>query len=65
MDNLSRKEVRKIVQKSKEIVIPDYLMEKIKSDIKDAQEARERGDMGTPVEEVILQMKKIIEGEPL
>ena len=58
-----KKEVKKMVLKSKEIIIPDLLMKKIKSDIKDAQEARKKGDMGTPAEEVILQMRKIIEGE--
>ena len=60
-----RKEVNKIVLKNKTITIPNYLINKINSDIKEAQKARKNGDMGTPVEEVILQMKKIIEGEPL
>ena len=54
-----------MILKSKEIVIPDFLMTKINSDIKEAQNARKNGDMGTPVEEVILNMKKIIEGESL
>ncbi len=59
----SRKEVKKMALKSEEIIISDSLMKKINSDIKAAQSARKNGDMGTPVEEVILQMKKIIEGE--
>lgn len=60
-----RKEVNKILLKNKTITIPNYLINKINSDIKEAQNARKNGDMGTPVEEVILKMKKIIEGEPL
>ena len=58
-----RKEVNKMVLKSKEIFIPNFLIKKINNDIKEAQEARKNGNMGTPVEEVILQMRKIIEGE--
>ncbi len=60
-----RKEVNKIVLKNKTIAIPNYLLKKVNSDIKEAQNARKSGDMGTPVEEVILRMKKIIEGESL
>ena len=60
-----RKEVNKMVLKNKTITIPNYLVKKINNDIKDAQNARKNGDMGTPVEEVVLQMKKIIEGESI
>lgn len=49
--------------KSKTLTLSDLVMKKIESDIKYAKEERAKGNIGTPIEEVLLNMKKIIEGE--
>lgn len=60
---LKRKEVKNMVLKRKTYVLPDFIMKRIEKDIESAKEDRARGNMGTPIEEVLLNMKKIIEGE--
>lgn len=60
---LKRKEVKKMVLKRKTYTLPDFLLKKIEEDIKSAKQDRAKGNMGTPIEEVLLNMKKIIEGE--
>ena len=62
---LSRKEVKNMLLKRKTYVLPDFMMKKIEKDIKSAKKDRENGNMGTPIEEVLANMKKIIEGESL
>lgn len=54
-----RKEDKKVVLKYKDNIIN----KKIINDIKCAKRDRLNGDMGTPVEEVLLNMKKIMKGE--
>ena len=52
-----------MVLKRKTYTLPDFLLKKIEEDIKSAKQDRAKGNMGTPIEEVLLNMKKIIEGE--
>lgn len=61
--NLKRNEVKNMKLKSKTLTLSDLVMKKIESDIKYAKEERAKGNIGTPIEEVLLNMKKIIEGE--
>lgn len=60
---LKREEVKKMVLKRKTYALPDFVMKKIEEDIESAKQDRAKGNMGTPIEEVLLNMKKIIEGE--
>ena len=60
---LKRKEVKNMVLKRKTYTLPDFIMKKIQEDIESAKQNRAKGNMGTPIEEVLLNMKKIIEGE--
>lgn len=49
----------------KTTILPDFINKKIEKDIELAKKERLNGDMGTPIEEVLFNMKKIIEGESL
>lgn len=60
---LKRKEVKKMIFKSKIYTMNELINKKIQNDIYSAKQDRLKGEMGTPVEEVLLNMKKIIEGE--
>ncbi len=51
--------------KSNTAMITKSINKKIEKDIKIAQKDRLIGNMGTPIEEVLINMKKIIEGENL
>lgn len=62
---LSRKEVKKMAFKSKTYTLSEVINKKIENDIKLAKTDRKKGKMGTPIEEVLANMKKIIEGESL
>ena len=62
---LSRKEVKKMAFKSKTYTLSEVINKKIENDIKLAKTDRKKGNMGTPIEEVLANMKKIIEGESL
>ena len=51
--------------KSKTYTLSEVINKKIENDIKLAKSDRKKGNMGTPIEEVLANMKKIIEGESL
>lgn len=51
--------------KSKTYTLSEVINKKIENDIKLAISDRKKGNMGTPIEEVLANMKKIIEGESL
>ena len=51
--------------KSNIAILAKSINKKIEKDIKIAQKDRLIGNMGTPIEEVLINMRKIIEGENL
>ena len=52
-----------MVLKYKACKLSDFTTKKIKNDIKYATEERANGNYGIPIEEVLLNMKRIVEGE--
>ncbi len=62
---LKRKEVKKMIFKSKIYTIKELINKKIQNDIYSARKERAKGNMGTPIEEVLFNMRKILEGEGL
>ncbi len=64
--NISRrKEEKRMTFKSKTNILNNVITQKINNDINCAKRERANGDMGTPIEEVLANMKKIIEGEAI
>ncbi|MBQ2917585.1 MAG: hypothetical protein IJE59_05460 [Clostridia bacterium] len=62
---LKRKEVEKMIFKSKIYTMKELINKKIQNDIYSARKERAKGNMGTPIEEVLFNMRKILEGEGL
>lgn len=62
---LCRKEEKRMTFKCKSNLSNNIIIQKINHDINCARIERLNGDMGTPIEEVLVNMKKIIEGESL
>lgn len=60
-----RKEVKKMIFKSKIYTMNELVNKKIQNDIYSAKKERAKGNMGTPIEEVLFNMRKILEGEGL
>lgn len=60
-----RKENYKMYFKTETSVLANYINKKIEKDIKLAKNERLKGNIGTPIDEVLNKMKKIIEGESL
>lgn len=60
-----RKEEIKMILKSKTNLLDNLITRKINNDISCARRDRANGDMGTPIEEVLENMKRVIEGETI
>ena len=52
-----------MVLKYKACKLSDFTIKKIKNDIKYATEERTNGNYGIPIEKVLLNIKKIVEGD--
>lgn len=64
--NISRgKEEKRMTFKRKSNILDNLIIQKINNDINCAKRERANGDMGTPIEEVLANMKKIVEGEAI
>lgn len=60
-----RKEEKTVTLKSKTNLLDNLITKKINNDINSARRDRAKGEMGTPIEEVLSNMRKIIEGEAI